>query len=62
MMQETFKVFTNIPDPLALGGLIVGGLILVFLALLKLGIFPKLTRELGEKTISRMMLYLFILA
>lgn len=52
----------NITTSLALGGLIVSGLIAVFLAILKLKIFPRLNRELGERVISQMMLYLFILA
>lgn len=61
-MFENIVNNLNIPTPLALGGLILSGLIAVFLAILKLNIFPKLNKELGEKVISQMMRYLFVLA
>lgn len=61
-MFENIVNNLDIPTPLALGGLILSGLITVFLAILKLKIFPKLNKELGEKVISQMMRYLFVLA
>ncbi|MCD9189332.1 MAG: hypothetical protein LUM44_23145 [Pyrinomonadaceae bacterium] len=55
-------IFKNPPNQLAIAGLTIGVLLLVFLAILRLKIFPRLNQVLGAELIHAMMKYLFILA
>lgn len=61
-MLEDIKSFTSIPNPLALAGLIVGGLIMIFLALLKLDLFPRFNRTDAGKFLNRIAILIFVLA
>lgn len=62
MMNALFEIASAVKTPLALAGIVVVALYLIFKAILKLNIFPKLARKDTFQLINRIMTYLFILA
>lgn len=61
-MNALFEIASAMKTPLALAGIVVVALYLIFKAILKLNIFPKLTRRDTFQLINKIMTYLFILA
>jgi hypothetical protein len=61
-MKSILEAFSNVPTPLALGGLTVGVLFLIFSQILRLKLFPKLDKRLGAQTIRHIINWLGVLA
>lgn len=52
-MGSILEIAAKVSTPLALGGLIIGTLFLIFRQILSLNIFPQLNRQLGGKIIIK---------
>ncbi|HEV2828822.1 MAG TPA: hypothetical protein VGW76_14600 [Pyrinomonadaceae bacterium] len=61
-MDKILDIATKVSTPIAVSGLVVGVLLIVFYGILKLRIFPKLNQTMGRDVISTMMKYLYRLA
>ena len=53
VMERILEIASKVSTPLALGGLIVGALFLIFRQLLSMNIFPQLSRQLSGKIIIK---------
>lgn len=61
-MEKVLEVATRVSTPIAVGGLALGVLLIIFYAILKLNIFPKLNQTMGKDLLTSMMSYLYRLA
>lgn len=61
-MEKVLEIATKVSTPIAVAGLVVGVLLIIFYAILKLKIFPKLNQTMGKDLITSMMKYLYTLA
>lgn len=61
-MNTLFEIASAVKTPLALAGIVVVVLYLIFKGILKLNIYPELTRRDTFQLLNRIMTYLFILA
>jgi hypothetical protein len=60
--DKILDIASRVSTPLAVAGLVVGVLLIIFYAILKLKIFPKFNQNMGKAVISSMMKYLYRLA
>ena len=61
-MGNILDIAARVSTPLALGGLIVGALFLIFRQILAMNIFPQLNRQLGGKIIIKIINTFLVLA
>ena len=61
-MERLFEIASKVSTPLALGGIVVVVLFLIYRAILRLKIFTKVTKTDTFKLINSLIIYLFILA
>jgi hypothetical protein len=61
-MEKVLEVAMRVSTPIAVAGLVVGVLLIIFYAILKLKIFPRLNQTMGKDLLASMMKYLYRLA
>ena len=61
-MERVLEIATKVSTPIAVAGLALGVLLIIFYGILKLKIFPKLNQTMGKDLLSSMMYYLYRLA
>jgi heme/copper-type cytochrome/quinol oxidase subunit 2 len=62
VIQKVLEISTKVSTPIAVAGLVVGVLLILFYAILRLKIFPKLNQKMGKDLLSSMMKYVYRLA
>jgi hypothetical protein len=61
-MEQVLDIATRVSTPIALAGLVVGVVLILFYTILKLNIFPKLNQSMGHNVILSTLKYLYRLA
>ena len=62
MIQRILEISTRVSTPIAVAGLVIGALLIIFYTILKLRIFPKLNQKMGKDLLTSMMRYVYRLA
>lgn len=62
MENKFFEIASHVSSPLALAGLVVGALFLIFKKILSMNIFPQLTRQLGGAILLKIINTFLVLA